>query len=122
MVFSAGKNQVANLLIEKGADVNIADRTGTTPLHLAAKYRTPELVDLLIKHGADVNQKDENNKTALDLAENEKSKLSKRVCNIVIENNLNVRPNSYRATGKSWCNQRICLILVRHFYDLKYHR
>ena len=44
---------VAALLLERGADVDQADRAGFTPLHLAAANGRAELVELLLAHGAD---------------------------------------------------------------------
>jgi serine/threonine protein kinase/ankyrin repeat protein/formylglycine-generating enzyme required for sulfatase activity len=47
--------QIAERLIEAGADVNAADYLGQTPLEWAAKYAPPEIVAMLIKAGADVD-------------------------------------------------------------------
>lgn len=50
-------NQVktAKLLIDAGADINIQDDEGLTPLHLACRSNNYELVKLLIDKGANVN-------------------------------------------------------------------
>jgi len=42
-------------LLEKGTDVNTKDEFGCTPLHWAARARSPEVADLLITNGADIN-------------------------------------------------------------------
>jgi serine/threonine-protein phosphatase 6 regulatory ankyrin repeat subunit B len=42
-------------LLEKGADVNTKDEFGCTPLHWAARARSPEVAGLLIANGADIN-------------------------------------------------------------------
>jgi outer membrane lipoprotein-sorting protein len=58
-------NGVANLLVERGSDVNARDRFGRTPLVLAAKYDTVSVIEPLLAHGADVNADDEWGSTAL---------------------------------------------------------
>jgi len=60
-----GRNEIAKLLIAKGADVNANTNDGVTPLHFAT---TKEIAELLIAEGANVNAKDERGKTPLDLA------------------------------------------------------
>ena len=46
-----GHKEIAELLIAKGADVNVLDGGGYTPLDRAIKKNHPELADLLRKHG-----------------------------------------------------------------------
>lgn len=46
---------MAQLLLDKGADVNETALLGKTPLHLAVESRNLALVQLLLSHGADVN-------------------------------------------------------------------
>ena len=41
--------------LERGADLSAINDDGMTPLHLAAKYSGPEIVELLLDHGAEVN-------------------------------------------------------------------
>jgi hypothetical protein len=50
-----GRAEVAELLIDKGADVNAKDNGGRTPLIHAAHYGQKEVVELLITNGANVN-------------------------------------------------------------------
>lgn len=50
--------QIAELLIEKGADVKARTIDGATPLHFAALYGDPELASTLVKLGANPNIKD----------------------------------------------------------------
>ena len=49
---------VIRLLLEKKADIHIANRCGQTPLHTASAFRAdPAAVELLIQAGSDVNLK-----------------------------------------------------------------
>jgi len=65
------RTEIAKLLVERGADVNVADQGGTTPLIASAPNddnpspAKAELVQLLIKNGADVNAADNDGWTAL---------------------------------------------------------
>jgi ankyrin repeat protein len=60
------------LLISNGADINIKDRKGNTPLHLAVRYHAPnEIIMVLVEHGADVNAKTKTGETPLQLAIND---------------------------------------------------
>src|SRR5262249_50701435 len=54
-------------LIEAGADVNVGNLKGTTPLMAAAKKGDADLIRDLLAHGADPKAKDKNGRRALDL-------------------------------------------------------
>ena len=51
-----------------GADVNVKNKVGGTPLHFAALEGRKEIVELLIAKGGDVNVKDDGGRTPLDYA------------------------------------------------------
>ncbi len=58
---SRGAVRVTELLLARGADVNVTADWGWTPLHLAARYQGPghkDVVELLLAHGADVTLKE----------------------------------------------------------------
>lgn len=54
-----GSMEVAELLIDNGAYVNVADYLGYTPLHYAARHGSVEIFKLLIDNGANVHARDE---------------------------------------------------------------
>ena len=62
-----GRKEIAELLIAKGADVDVQSDMGT-PLHLATYWNGKEIVELLIANGADVNAKNERKWTPLHWA------------------------------------------------------
>lgn len=55
-------------LLEHGANPNLTDELGQTPLHYAARFSTVSSVEALLANGADANLRDKANKTPLDLA------------------------------------------------------
>ncbi|XP_069672147.1 ankyrin-1-like [Periplaneta americana] len=58
----------AKLLLQKGADINVQDRDGLTPLHCTAFKGYFEMASLLLERGADPNLRDDNGRTALHIA------------------------------------------------------
>ena len=63
----ANDNQYAitRILIDKGANFNIQDRDGRTPLHYAVKKRDLKFLTLLLEAGADIELQDNNGATPL---------------------------------------------------------
>jgi len=63
-----GKIETAKFLLEHGANVNHADKTGRTPLDLAAYQGDPEVVQLLLNKGALMEHVDIHGMRPLDRA------------------------------------------------------
>lgn len=59
---------LAEYLLKKNADPNIADGTGTTPLFWAVKFDNKELTELLLRYKADKSIKDKEGKTPFEYA------------------------------------------------------
>ena len=52
------KHEAVSLLLEAGAAIDASDKSGTTPLHLAALLADVQSVNVLIGKGADIHAKD----------------------------------------------------------------
>ena len=50
------RKEVVQLLLRKGAKINMGNKFGNTPLHWAAVLGHPAMVKLLLDGGAEVNQ------------------------------------------------------------------
>ncbi|OQR95132.1 hypothetical protein THRCLA_08017 [Thraustotheca clavata] len=63
-----GDKELLQALIERGADVNLADYDQRTPLHIAASDGNVSVVEMLLKAGANAYKKDRWGATPLDCA------------------------------------------------------
>lgn len=61
----ADKPEVAEYLIQNGANINHADKTGMTPIIRASCCRSKRVAKLLIEHGCDLNSSDALGSSAL---------------------------------------------------------
>jgi hypothetical protein len=71
MVLTGHSSKLSLKLIEKGADIHITDKAGSTFLHHAVRNESPDnltVTSLIIEKGADVNCRDDNGKTPLYIA------------------------------------------------------
>ena len=57
--------ELAESLVERGADPNLTDARGTSPLKHAISYGRKEMVEILLQNGADPNAKDDEGATPL---------------------------------------------------------
>lgn len=63
------QKEMAQILINAGANINATDYHGRTALVLSVYYCQPEMAELLIKNGADVNKSEDGKATALRIAQ-----------------------------------------------------
>jgi len=64
---SVGADKIVKLLLEKGADVDLANKKGVTPL-MDAAYGSPRMVKILLQYNANPMLRDENGNSALRIA------------------------------------------------------
>jgi len=67
--FSSGNKELAELLINKGANVNVRDLVGFTPLILSVTGGVSGVAELLIEKGANLLAATKTGKNALSIAE-----------------------------------------------------
>lgn len=87
-------------LIKAGADVNLEDKYGATPLHFASYFDDIELVKMCIEKGADINKEDESAQTPLFWASFYNSL---KVADVLLQNDAN--PNIKDDKGKTALNK-----------------
>ncbi|XP_069140875.1 serine/threonine-protein phosphatase 6 regulatory ankyrin repeat subunit B-like [Argopecten irradians] len=57
--------EVTQILLKAGADINLTDRNGCSPLYKAAFHGRPVLIDMLLEAGADINKADKEGQSPL---------------------------------------------------------
>jgi fucose 4-O-acetylase-like acetyltransferase len=61
-----GKTEIAQALIEAGADLDLQNNEGSTALHIATFFCRPEIVKALLEHSSDASIKNNAGSTALE--------------------------------------------------------
>ena len=62
--------KIVKLLLKMGANVNMKNYNGETPLHIAARYEMEYIVKLLLHYNADIHIRNTRDETAMDLTKN----------------------------------------------------
>lgn len=95
-----GYRDMAERLVNMGADIEAADRnSGTTPLHSAAEQGHSDVVMLLIEAGADIHARDEQGNTPLHRAAANALHYNQQVVLLLLENGLDI--NTMNSKGSS---------------------
>ena len=61
---------IVKFLLKMGADANIKNHSGDTPLHMAARHEIEYIVMFLLHHNTDADMRNSRNVTAMDLTKN----------------------------------------------------
>jgi len=105
-----------NLLLSKGADVNLRNRMSWTPLHTAIQNRRQAIVELLTTKGADVNAKDNRGQTPLHVAVNtsQKDAVELLIAKGADVNVMGSRGDNALSLAKKIRNTEIIDLLLKH--------
>jgi len=96
IMFQVGHTKIAEILIKNGANINVQNIAGCTPLMFAAAIGNNMITKMLIENGANIHLVDEDGKTALFYAITFGEDNNLKTAEILIENgaNINVQDNN----------------------------
>lgn len=127
----AHKNtEMAQLLIDNGAEIDKPNNDGDAPLHWAVLKDDVKMVKLLIKNGAKINTLNNNKDAPLDLAESLKNE---KLIMVLLEENMKDPENAQAVLDKvdeksgdtllHWAvhnkYEKITRLLIKHGIDVK---
>ncbi len=113
-----GSNECVAAIVAAGADVNVPDRFGNTPLMEAASWNSVDSLRLLLSKGADANAGDLKGRTALMCIGNAGTPLATRSVTLLVQGGADVNAKSKEGLSPlAWARSINCTpcvdILVR---------
>lgn len=111
------KIDIAQLLLDKGTDVNAENISGKTPIFYCNFSYSVELLNLLLKYGADVNHTDKYNNTILhDDYLNCNTETFEEFLKVLISRDFNINlPNNVGHTPLYLCrNKHVENVLIKY--------
>ncbi|XP_065343629.1 serine/threonine-protein phosphatase 6 regulatory ankyrin repeat subunit B-like [Cloeon dipterum] len=109
--------EILEKLVDFGADVNLKNDDGWTPLHFAARYK-PELCQKLLDHGADVNSIDQDGWTPLHFAARFNPQIFQTLLEHGADVNLKERAGWTALHFAARYNPDLCPTLLEHGADV----
>ena len=90
--------RVAELLLDRGTDVNPQDKVGWTPLHSASYYGKPEIIRVLLDRGAEIKAENYLGETPLHLVRQGEhgSQDTVHVARLLLDNGVDVNARDKR--------------------------
>lgn len=122
-----GHEAMTELLVDMGADVNIRNEVGMSPLHRAAQYAQESVVGFLLDRGADVLARDNDGNSALHWAVRTAARnadhqvtrtiklLLKRRADASALNNVGKSPFQWAITHRGYGVSQAVVMLLREF-------
>ncbi|EXB65070.1 26S proteasome non-ATPase regulatory subunit 10 [Morus notabilis] len=109
---SIGNSEIVDILLSKGADVNLKNDGGRTALHYAASKGWLKIAEILISHRAKINLKDKASSTG-----------NSELCELLIEEGADVdavdKAGQTPLMNAVICyNKEVSLLLIRHGADV----
>ena len=95
------RKEIAMLLLDYGANVNLLNNHDSSPLHMATKAGFIELVKTLITKGSDVNAKNKKGETAIHIALDYNKPEYKKIIKTILKEGKNVDLNIKDDLGMS---------------------
>lgn len=85
----------AKALINKGINIQLADKYKDTPLHTAIQYNNVQMIDFLIQNNATIDNKNSDNETELELSERKRINLNDMLLKSKINITSSIIEDSY---------------------------
>ena len=94
--------EIIAMMIRGGADINLTDTNGATPLHYAAYSGNTKIVEYLIKRGVNVSAMDFLGRTSYSLAKNSKTREIIKNADKIRAEYLKDHPEDYIENRAAW--------------------
>lgn len=115
IVCQYGNIEIAQILLDNGADLNMPNNFGATPLHILAQHPMFDLMNLFIQKGADLNKRDRDKETPLILAV--RARIVENVERLINAENINMSNINHDTAVHIACQNgfsEILNILISH--------
>jgi len=112
--------EIVNLLLDKGAEINLFDNCGESALTRASFLRRITIVELLVRRGANINHRNNSGLSALILAgfNNDIDLIKILISGGANINDVDKNKNNALMIAAAECNFEVCSFLVSNGIDL----